>query len=117
MRGRVAETYWDRNIVPPAIVDLLPDDILVTHFFTEVFIDGEWSVADPSIQPSLAKYGFTIGSFGKGGQSCFPITKLYTQEESLEYQKMWFDPAYQADFFSRGGPCWRALNVWFAKVA
>lgn len=116
VRGRVGETFWDPNIVPSEIVNLLPDDILVTHFFVEAKIDGQWRVLDPSFQPSLAQYGFQIGSWDNGVH-CFPITKLYSQEESLAYQKQWFDPAYQKDFFERGGPCWRALQKWFFDIA
>lgn len=116
VRGRVGETYWDKNIVPSEIVNLLPDDILTTHFFVEAHIDNEWRVLDPSFQPELARIGFTIGSW-ENGKHCFPITKLYSQEESLAYQEKWFDPAYQDDFFGRGGACWKALDAWFAELA
>ena len=114
VRGRVGETYWDRNIIPTSILDLLPADIHVTHFYCEVQIDGQWRIVDPSFQPTLKKMGFNIGAWEGTAQSCFPITKLYTQEESIAYQQQWFDPSYQRDFFERGLPCWRALNDWFA---
>lgn len=116
VRGRVGETYWDPQIVPQEIVNLLPKDLLVTHFFVEVCVDDAWRVVDPSFQPSLAQYGFTIGAW-EGGQPCFPITKLYSQEESLAYQDMWFSEGYQKDFFERGGPCWQALDAWFEKIS
>lgn len=116
VRGRVGETYWSKDIIPEKIIALLPPDIQVTHFYTEALIDGEWRALDPSFQPSLAKYGFSIGSFEKG-TVCFPITKLYTQEESIAYQQRWFDSSYQKDFFDRGSPCWSALNAWFAEIS
>lgn len=116
VRGRVGETYWDKAIIPAPIVDLLPADILVTHFYPEVMVDGVWRIVDPSFQPSLAKYGFNIGAWEGTESTCFPITKLYTQEEALAYQQKWFDPVYQNDFFERGGPCWRALDQWFAGL-
>ncbi|MCB1537807.1 MAG: hypothetical protein H6865_00315 [Rhodospirillales bacterium] len=115
VRGRVGETYWDDRIFPPEIVALLPADILTTHFFVEALIDGAWRALDPSFQPGLAKYGLTIGSWDNG-LVCFPVTRLYTQEESIAYQQKWFDPEYQKDFFERGGACWRALDVWFKKA-
>ncbi len=113
VRGCGGEIYWDEEIFSKEITSLLPDDFLITHFFTEIFIDNEWRILDPSFQPSLEKYGLTVGSW-ENGTSCFPLTKIYTQEEFLAYQKMWFDPNYQKDFFERGGPCWEALNNWFS---
>lgn len=117
VRGRVGEIFWDPNIIPPDVYRYWPGDILVTHFYPEVMVEGEWRIVDPSLQPSLSKYGFTIGQWEKGGASCFPITKLYTQEESLAYQQTWFSQAHQKDFFERGGPFWHALNDWFIKIA
>lgn len=117
VRGRVGETYWDPKIVPAEILALLPADILVTHFFVEAQVEGQWKIVDPTFQPALLKYGFTIGSWEGTSSPCFPITKLYSQEESIAYQQKWFDLDYQKDFFARGGPCWKALDVWFAKLA
>jgi hypothetical protein len=116
VRGRVAETTWNTDTIPKEISDLLPNDILVTHFFAEIYQDGEWRIIDPSFQPSLEKHGLTIGAWNNG-KSCFPLIKIYTQEESIAYQKMWFDPEYQKDFFERGGACWNALNKWFSEIA
>lgn len=116
VRGRVGETYWDPAVFSKEIVDLMPPDILTTHFYTEILLDNSWRILDPSFQPSLVKYGLTIGSWD-GGECCFPITKLYFHAESIQYQKQWFDHDYQKDFFDRGGPCWRALNEWFLKAA
>jgi len=45
------------------------------------------------------------------------LIKVYSQEESIAYQKMWFDEEYQKDFFERGGACWDALNKWFREIA
>lgn len=112
VRGRVGETYWNPAIFGEAITQLLPADILTTHFYCEIYQNGQWRIIDPSFQPSLAPSGLTIGSWD-GGESCFPITKLYTQAESLAYQEQWFDSAYQDDFFTRGGACWAALSQWF----
>jgi len=117
VRGRVGETAWDKTIIPAEIVDLLPSDIQVTHFYPEVLIDDHWRIVDPTFQPALAKYGFSIGSWDGTPVCCFPITKLYTQEESIAYQERWFDPEYQRDFFDRGGRCWQALNQWFAQLS
>ncbi|MGE3771048.1 MAG: hypothetical protein AB7G06_08885 [Bdellovibrionales bacterium] len=116
VRGRVGDTSWDAAIVPKHIMDLLPPDIKTTHFFVEAMIDGEWRALDPSLQPSLGKLGFAIGSWDNG-KHCFPITKLYTQEESIAYQAEWFNEEKSRDFFERGAACWRALNAWFQEMA
>lgn len=115
VRGRVAETTWHTDIIPTEISNLLPKNILVTHFYTEIYQDGKWRIIDPSFQPSLEKYGFTIGSWDNG-ESCFPLIKIYSQEESIAYQKMWFNEDYQKEFFGKGGACWKALNEWFAEI-
>lgn len=116
VRGRVGETYWDPQIAPAKIIELLPNEILVTHFFVEVLIDNEWRIIDPSFQKDLASYGFTIGSWDNG-EHCFPITKLYTQEESIAYQQEWFNSESQKSFFLDGGECWKALDAWFQKIS
>ncbi len=115
VRGRIGDTYWDKKLIPAEIVDLLPANMPCTHFYPEVMIDGEWTIADASLQPSMAKYGFTIGSFGGGGQSCFPITKLYTQEEAITFMNKWDDPGYTNNIFSQCGAGWNAINNWFAE--
>lgn len=117
VRGRIGDSYWDKNLIPAEIIDLLPTDMPCTHFYTEVMVDGEWTIADTSLQPSMAQYGFTIGSFGKGGRSCFPITKLYTQEEAMAYMDSWADPKYAEDCFAQCGAGWNAINEWFAERA
>ena len=114
VRGRVGETYWDPNVFPAEILVLFPQDILHTHFFVEAHINGKWRLLDASLQPSLAKYGFTIGSWESGG-CCFPITRLYTQKEALAYQEIWKDHEYQRAFFERGKEGWAALDNWFAE--
>lgn len=114
VRGRVGETYWDEAIFGREITDLLSADILTTHFFVEIYQNDTWRALDPSFQPQLSKYGLTIGTW-ENGKHCFPITKLYTQEESIAYQEKWFNPQLQQDFFKRGGPTWSALQKWFAE--
>jgi len=112
VRGRGGETFWDEKIFGADITNLIPDDFLITHFFVEIFLNNEWRIIDPSYQPSLAQYGLTIGSW-ENGASCFPLTKIYSQEDFLAYQDEWYDKKYQNDFFERGRPAWEALNVWF----
>ena len=116
VRGRVAETYWDAEIFGIEAVSLIPDDLTVTHFFVEVLIDGQWRLLDPSFQPNLKQYGLTIGGWDSN-QSCFPLTKIYTQEESLNYQLQWSDETHRDDFFNKGLPAWKAIDAWFKDKA
>ena len=114
VRGRCGESYWDEDIFGKEIIELIPEGLMTTHFYTKIYLDDEWHILDPSFQPSLSKHGLTIGSW-KNGKSCFPITKLYTQSEYQEYRKDWFNEAYQKDFFERGLPLWKALHEWFLE--
>jgi hypothetical protein len=114
VRGRCGESYWDEKIFGKEITNLIPEDLMTTHFYTEIYLNDKWNILDPSVQPSLEKYGFTIGSW-ENGKSCFPITKLYTQSEYQKYRKEWFNDDYQKDFFDRGLPLRKALNEWFAS--
>lgn len=116
VRGRVGETFWDKNLIPEHVVNLILADLLTTHFYVEVMVDNEWRIVDPSFQPNLAKYGFYIGAWEGTPRSCFEITKLYTQEESIAYQEQWFNPDYADDFFKRGGQAWSALNTFFQEL-
>jgi hypothetical protein len=115
VRGRVGETYWPDEWIGPELARLLGNDVLTTHFYIEAQIDGSWRALDPSFQPALKKYGFQIGSWD-GGEVCFPITRLYTLEESIEYQKKWFDPAYQEAFFAGSRPVWERLKAYFDRL-
>lgn len=116
VRGRGGVTYWDENIFGKEITDLIPTDFMITHFFMEIYLDNEWRILDPSYQTTLEKYGLTTGSW-QNGKSCFPLTKIFTQEEFHDYLKIWRNQEYQNDFFKRGRPAWEALNVWFAERA
>lgn len=116
VRGRGGATYWDENVFGKEIVDLIPNDFMITHFYMEIYLDDKWRIIDPSFQPSLAQYGLTIGSW-ENGQSCFPLTKAFTQEEFHNYLEEWRDQDYQKDFFKRGRPAWEAINKWFEGKA
>jgi hypothetical protein len=70
VRGRVGETSWRNSPVPKEIVDLLPDDILVTHFFTEILIDDQWRIVDPNYQNDF---------FTRGGE-CWAALNQWFQE-------------------------------------
>lgn len=117
VRGRIGETYWDTGLFPADIVALAPQDIVCTHFYPEIMgDDGQWRIADPSFQPALAQHGFTIGSFDGTPTSCFPITRLYSQEESIAYQLQWQDERLVADYFERSKTFLTRLNDWLATL-
>lgn len=115
VRGRIGETQW-HAMVPVTILEMMPQDVPVTHFFVEILLDGEWRVLDASFQPALAKFGFPVGGW-ETGQLCFPIHKLYSQEEVLLYFEKWADEDLLADYFARGRPAFEALNLWFDNLA
>ena len=114
VRGRIAETYWDDKVIPKEILSLTPKDYEVTHIVTEIEIDGEWRFLDPSYQLDLGKHGLTTGSW-ENGQSCFPITKLFSQEESITYQKLWSGEDKIKAYFKNCFDFHTALNKWFAS--
>lgn len=116
IRVRIAETQWDKDVIPAEILDLLPPDLLITHFVPEIYMNDEWRFLDPSFQPALSRHGFTIGSWDNG-ESCFKINKLYSQQEAILYQKNWFPTNKQEELLRRGRPCWRAMNQWFATLS
>lgn len=93
VRGRICETFWDEAIFPREIVALHPDDTPCTHFFVELETDGVWRILDSTFPPAMAKLGCTIGNFSGTPTPCFPVVKLYTQEESIRFQERWEDPA------------------------
>ena len=115
VRGRIGESYWDKDLIPANVLALIPEDIILTHFFTEIYMDGAWRALDPSFQTSLSNYGFTVGTWDNG-QVCFPITKLYDQSVASKYLRHWSKPEIIKDYFNRGGAAWRALNDYFQSL-
>lgn len=116
VRGRVGETAWDRRLVPQDILDLYPQEFLVTHFYVEAEIDGTWRALDPSLDPGLAKAGFRFAEWDGTNAPCFAITKVYTQQENIAYTSQWNDPAYAKLYFERAGEFLRKLNAWFDSI-
>jgi hypothetical protein len=115
VRGRVGETYWDPNIFPKEVLKLLNRESEVTHFFIEILLDGEWKILDASFHPPLAKFGFPIGGWD-AGTLCFPITRLYTQEESIAFQEKWNQEGMIEEYFQREGLFLGALNKWLISL-
>ena len=114
VRGRCGETYWNEDIFGAEITNVIPENLMTTHFYVELYLNDEWRILDTSFQPSLEKYGLQVGAW-ENGKSCFPITKLYSQSEYQIYRKKWFDKEYQKDFFERGLPLRNALHKWFSE--
>ncbi|MFZ2586513.1 MAG: hypothetical protein WAZ18_00070 [Alphaproteobacteria bacterium] len=114
VRGRVGETAWDNKLITAEILNLYDVSFKVTHFVTEIHLNGRWRFLDPSYPISLRKHGFKVGSWDKG-TLCFPITKLYMQKQSLEYQQEWFSPGYAESYFKKNAPFFKAFNAWISK--
>ena len=81
----------------------------------EIKIDGKWRFLDPSYQLDLEKYNFPIGSWDNG-VSCFAITKLMSQEESIAYQELWSPEEKGRNFFENCHEFHSALNDWFESL-
>jgi hypothetical protein len=116
MRGQIGEYQWDSKLFPKTVIDLIDPEIEYTHFYPEVMIDGEWRIVDPTFPTYLAKHGFNIGAWEGTKESCFSITKLYTQEESIAYQIRDSKPQVLEYFFNKGAPLWQALNKFFSNL-
>jgi hypothetical protein len=60
VRGRVGETYLDER-VPEEIKKLYPPEVLLTHFWVEVQLDGTWQpVMIESYSPSSRDFRSSI---------------------------------------------------------
>ena len=116
VRGRAGETYWDAKLIPADILQLYPRQHLVTHFFVEAEIDGAWWTLDPSIDPALEKYGFQAGRWSEIPSLCFPITKLYNQDEQIAHVMKWNDPSYVQSYFADAGTFLKKLNAWLDDI-
>jgi hypothetical protein len=116
VRGRLGETYWDSKIIPQEIVDLYPTEFPCLHFFVEINDNEIWRYLDPSIESGLAKYGFPVADWDGSNAPCFPITKLYSQEEVLRFFKTWEDPAYVSAYFDRASPFFIRFNQWLNDI-
>ncbi|PZP38905.1 MAG: hypothetical protein DI585_05935 [Pseudomonas fluorescens] len=116
VRGRIGETVWPKGVVPAEIISLWPQSETVTHFYVEVLIDDKWKILDPTIQPSMASTGFPIGSWDNN-TVCFPITKLYTQEENIAYHAEWENQQLQRRYFNSAHDFLVAFNGWLARYA
>lgn len=114
VRGRIGEMNWHNGIIPEPLIQAIPDDIVPTHFYVEVYRDQAWHILDASLQMPLEKLGFKIGQWDQG-QSCFEIISLYDQQESIAYQEKWLDPDMQKTFFARTGHVWKNLDAWFVS--
>ncbi len=113
VRGRVGETYWDENLIPSDVIRLYSYKHLVTHFFVEINLDGKWIALDPSYDPPLAKSGFPVTQWGDN-KICFPITKLYTQQEQIAYLESWNNAEYGKAYFMENADFLKAFNDWIA---
>lgn len=115
VRECFGETYWDAQLLPKEIIALESPDFQVTHFWCEVMLDGAWVALDPSYDPPLAKYGFTVTEFGDG-QLCFDITRRYTPEDVAQKKDMWVDPDYVRRYFAANEAFLKALNAFFISL-
>jgi len=90
LRGRIGDTYLDDKI-PIEIRRLYPSEFPLMHLWVELQLDNQWYALDTSYDPPLSKAGFIVNEWGSN-QTCFDITRKYSQEEVISYQKEWADP-------------------------
>ena len=114
VRGKVRETYLDEKI-PTEIKNQYPSQFLLTHFWVEVFLENMWHTLDASYDPGLQRIGFIVNGW-ESNQTCFDITKVCTQEETVSYAVEWHSEEYAQRYFSAIYPCATSLNAWFEKL-
>jgi hypothetical protein len=114
VRGRIGETYLDTKI-PEEVRVLYPSEFQLTHFWVEVQLAEVWRTLDASYDPGLAYAGFNVNDWDSN-QTCFQITKTYTQQEAIAYQSTWNDPGYARSYFEAVRPCATALNNWYESL-
>lgn len=114
VRGRIGDTYLDDK-VSAEIKGLYPSTFPLTHFWVEVHLEDQWRALDPSYDPPLARAGFLVNEWDSN-RTCFDITRIYTQEESIAYQNVWQDSEYVHKYFEAIAPCAAALNKWYQTL-
>lgn len=116
VRGKVAEMDWRVSPLPQEIIDLRPNDYQEEqHFYVEVEIDGEWRVIDPSIDPASAALGFRMVEFEGDPQTCFHLTREFSQEEQIAIFEKMARPAFIEAHFQKNEAFLTAVNAWLDK--
>ena len=113
VRAKTAIFDWKKSPIPSHILALLSDDFEHTHFYVEAFINNEWRTLDPSIDPLSEKLGFNMVDFEGDDNTCFHLTKIFSDEEQLEH----FSTISEEDddfeeYFKKMTPFLKAFNEW-----
>ncbi len=118
VRGRIGEMDWSKTPAPQSVLALLPNDILSTHFYIEVFRDGTWQLFDPSWEVSMGdKLGVPVSTWDGPNESGFAITKVYTlEEQTAYYEEKMGNPARVQEDLERLMPFFTAFNAWLDEV-
>ena len=88
----MGETFLDQEI-PPEIRSLYPTGFPLTHFWVEIELEDEWRILDASFNPPLSKGGLIVNNW-ESNKTCFAITKVLTQDETIAYQAEGDRPDY-----------------------
>ena len=118
MRGRLGDIDWHDGPYPHEVLALLPPDTFDTHFYPEIYMDGEWKILDPSLNKSFAQqYGMPYSEFGADNESCFTIRRLFDFDEQAAYTNRWLtDDQFVYDYQSQRRQFFESLNDWFERV-
>lgn len=115
VRGRVAPFHWEDIKVPADVWALYPGDLNDTHFYVEILQDGQWRALDSSFDSALEKHGFDVCSW-ENGKICFPITRVFSDEEQIAYVEKWFKADLALNYFARAGVFLKHVNAWLASL-
>lgn len=117
LRGKLGEIDWADTPCPQHILALRKPNVIDTHFYLEILLDGRWKILDPSWNKSFAlKHSLPYSEFGADNTSCFKITKMYDVESQTAYAWGWLhDPSLIEKYIDDMGPFLTGLNQWLEK--
>ena len=117
VRPRICETKWSLiKQIPENILKISRDDETL-HLYLEVVIDDEWKTIDASLDSKLENV-FEINKwYGKSDTLiCFPPTKIYSPEKSLEVFNSKFDKEDYLKKLEKNYEFYTEFNKWLENI-
>lgn len=113
VKACVGEMDWSKSPLPQEIIELRSKKHqLGQHFWVSIFIDDEWRMIDPSIDPKTAELGFRMVDFTGDTRTCFEVTKTFSQKEQMDNYQVFQDKFFTDEYFEHNRLFFRAVNEW-----